>query len=53
MSVGYTGEKWSVVAFGRNLSDERIEAFIPIATLFAVGSVNHPRTFGLEATYSF
>jgi iron complex outermembrane recepter protein len=50
-SVGYYADRWSVTAFGRNLTDERFETFIPIATLFAVGNVNRPRTFGLEVAY--
>jgi iron complex outermembrane receptor protein len=52
-SLGYVAENWSVVAFGRNLTDEEYEIFVPIATLFAVGSVNRPRSFGIEATYAF
>jgi len=52
-SVGYYTEQWSVAAFGRNLTDERYEIFTPIAALFAVGNVNRPRTFGIEATYEF
>ena len=47
-SIGYFTESWSVVAFGRNLTDEEFEIFIPIATLFAVGTLNRPRTFGIE-----
>lgn len=50
-SIGYYREKWSLVAYGRNLTDERFEVFAPIATLFAAGSVNRPRTYGLEFTY--
>ena len=51
-SVGYFANsgKWSVQAFGRNLTNNRTETFIPIATLFAVGSVNRPRSWGLELT---
>jgi iron complex outermembrane receptor protein len=52
-SVGYFAENWSVVAFGRNLTDERFETFLPISTLFAVGTVNRPRTFGAEFEYRF
>lgn len=52
-SVGYYAEKWSVVAFGRNLTNERFEIFTPIATLFAVGTVNRPRSFGIEVAYDF
>ncbi len=52
-SVGYYAEKWSVSAYGRNLTNERYEIFNPIATLFAVGTVNRPRTFGVEFAYDF
>ena len=52
-SIGYYTDKWSVVAFGKNLTDERYEVFFPIATLFAAGSVNRPRTMGVELTYQF
>ncbi len=50
-SVGYVAEKWSVVAFGRNLTDERYEVFTPIATLFANGTLNRPRSYGVEFEY--
>ena len=53
MSLGYYAENWSLAAFGRNMTDERFEVFIPIATLFAAGTVNRPRTYGLEFTYHF
>jgi len=51
-SIGYFSNdgKWSLQAFGRNLTDNRTETFIPIATLFAAGSVNRPRSWGLELT---
>jgi len=52
-SIGYYTDDWSLVAYGRNLTDERFEVFIPIATLFAAGSVNRPRTYGVEFTYMF
>lgn len=52
-SIGYYSDSWSLVAFGRNLTDERFEVFAPIATLFAAGTVNRPRTYGLEFTYLF
>ena len=51
-SIGYYAENWSVVAFGRNLTDEEFETFIPIATLFAVGSLNRPRHYGIEFEFS-
>jgi iron complex outermembrane receptor protein len=50
-SVGYYTEQWAISAYGRNLTDERFETFIPIATLFAAGSVNRPRHFGVEFEY--
>lgn len=52
-SIGYYAEKWSVSAYGRNLTNDRYEIFQPIATLFAVGSINRPRTFGVELAYDF
>ena len=52
-SIGYYAENYSVQLYGRNLTDQRQETFIPIATLFAAGSVNRPRTYGLEVTYEF
>ncbi len=50
-SIGYYTDSWSVVAFGRNLTDEEFETFIPIATLFAVGSLNRPRSYGVEFAF--
>ena len=50
-SVGYHAEQYSIVVFGRNLTDERTETFVPIATLFGQGNVNRPRTFGVEISY--
>ena len=52
-SIGYYTNDWSVVAFGRNLTDERFEVFFPIATLFAAGAVNKPRSYGVEFQYNF
>lgn len=52
-SIGYYADNYSVSLYGRNLTDERSETFIPIATLFAVGSLNRPRTYGLEFQYEF
>lgn len=53
-SIGYFAENWSVNVFGRNLTDEQEEAFIPIATLFAAGSLApRPRHIGVEFTYEF
>ncbi len=52
MSIGYYTEKYSVVAFGRNLTDEQTEVFVPISTLFAVGSLNRGRHYGMEFSYT-
>lgn len=52
-SIGYHTDQYSVVVFGRNLTDQRVEGFIPIATLFAAGTVNRPRSFGVEFSYEF
>ena len=53
-SVGYYAENWSVNLYGRNLTDEKGETFIPIATLFAAGTVGpRPRHYGLEFQYQF
>lgn len=56
-SIGYYGENYSLVAFGRNLTDEETETFVSIDApglpLFAVGTVNRPRTYGVELSYNF
>lgn len=52
-SIGYFTDNWSVVAFGNNLTDERIEVFIPIEPLFAVGNLNQGRRYGVEFSYDF
>ena len=52
-TIGYYTDNWSIAAFGRNLTDERTEIMTPIANLFAVGSVNRPRSLGVEFTYEF
>ena len=52
-TVGYYTENWVIEAYGKNLTDQRFEVFQPIATLFAAGIVNRPRTLGLEFTYMF
>ena len=53
MTIGYHTEDWSVAAFGRNLTDEQYEIFIPIAQLFAAGTVNRPRSYGVEFSMNF
>jgi len=50
-SIAYSGETFSVVAFGRNLTGNRVEVGIPIADLFAAGIVNRGRAVGSEVTY--
>ena len=52
-SLGYYAENWSIEAYGKNLSDSRYEIFFPISTLFAAGTVNRPRSFGVELSYQF
>ena len=52
-SVGYYAENWTLEAFGKNLTDTRYEVFFPIAQLFAAGTVNRPRSVGVEFTYQF
>jgi len=52
-SLGYFGENWAVTAFGRNLTDEEYEIFTPIADLFANGTVNRGRSYGIEFEYDF
>ncbi|MFT5099506.1 MAG: iron complex outermembrane receptor protein, partial [Planctomycetaceae bacterium] len=50
-SIAYHAENYSVVIFGRNLTDDQVEVGIPIADLFAAGIINQGRTYGLEFTY--
>ena len=56
-SIGYFGENYSIVAFGRNLTDDQVETFTSIDApglpLFGVGTVNRPRTYGVELSYNF
>ena len=52
-SIGYYAEKYSVVVFGRNLTDEQTETFSPIATLFAAGTLSRGRQIGAELSYTF
>lgn len=56
-SIGYFGENYSIVAFGRNLTDDQVETFFSIDApglpLFAVGTVNRPRAYGVELSYNF
>lgn len=52
-SIGYYTENYSISVFGRNLTDEKVETFIPVAALFAAGSVNRGRSYGMEISYEF
>lgn len=52
-SIGYYTEKWSIAAFGLNLTDEQVEVFIPVEPLFAVGNVNQGRRYGVELEFNF
>jgi len=57
-SIGYYADDWSVSVFGRNLTDEQFETQVLLAAepplgLFGVGSVNRPRTYGIEFEYNF
>jgi iron complex outermembrane receptor protein len=52
-TAGYYAQNWSVSIFGRNLTDERHETFFPIDNLFAAGSVNRPRSYGMEVGFEF
>ena len=49
-SIGYHAENWSLVAFGRNLTNERTEVPLYLSTLFANGTLNRPRSLGVEFT---
>ena len=52
-TFGYYTDRWAVSVWGRNLTDDRQEVFIPIDTLFAAGTVNRPRSYGLELEFRF
>ena len=52
-SIGYFRDGWSIVAYGTNLTDEQFEVVDPIMPLFAVGTINEGRKFGVELTYEF
>ena len=52
-SIGYFQDGWSIVAYGTNLTDEQFEVVDPIMPLFAVGTINEGRKFGVELTYEF
>ena len=48
MEIGEAMKEVSAV-----LTDEQVEVFIPIEPLFAVGSVNQGRRYGVEFAYDF
>ena len=50
-SIGYHTDNYSIVAFGRNLTDDQVEVALNIGGLFAPGTVNQGRTYGIEFTY--
>tara|TARA_B110000305_G_scaffold168985_1_gene186814 strand:+ start:529 stop:2880 length:2352 start_codon:yes stop_codon:yes gene_type:complete len=52
-SIGYYAENYSVVVYGRNLTDEQTERFFPISNLFAAGTLNRGRHYGAELSYTF
>ena len=52
-SIGYFQDGWSIVAYGTNLTDEQFEVVDPIMPLFAIGTINEGRKFGVELTYEF
>lgn len=52
-SISYAYENYQVTLFGRNLTNERIEAFALIAPLFAAGTINAGASWGLEVTAEF
>ena len=58
-SIGYYQDNWGISLFGKNLTDARYEFPVvlggsPIAApLFSVGTVNHPRSIGMEFSYDF
>ncbi len=52
-TFGYYAEQWALSIYGRNLTDHRQEIFVPIDTLFASGTVNRPRSYGMELEFRF
>ena len=55
-SIGYHAETWSLVAFGRNITDEQNETAFALPAggnlgLFGAGTVGQGRTYALEFTY--
>ncbi|MEM7002249.1 MAG: TonB-dependent receptor [Pseudomonadota bacterium] len=47
-SISYTWDSYRITLFGRNLTDEQFEIPAIIQPLFASGTINQPRHFGLE-----
>ncbi len=54
-SVGYTppGGNWTIVAYGRNLTNEEYIVSSGSFTAVPSGTPGDPRTYGLRATYSY
>jgi len=55
LRVGLRGEKWSIMAFARNLTDEQFVAEVILAPEFGGGFVSPgtQRRAGVEVQYSF
>jgi outer membrane receptor protein involved in Fe transport len=52
-SIGYYQDNWSIVAYGQNLTDEQYEVVDPIMPLFAIGTINQGRRFGVVLSAEF
>ena len=52
-SIGYYTDNWSLVLYGSNLTDEQYEVVDPIMPLFAIGTINEGRRFGVELSARF
>lgn len=52
-SIGYHLENMSIVAYGRNMTDETFEIPQVIFPLFAPGLINAGETWGIEFSYEF
>ncbi len=52
-SIGYYQDNWSIVAYGQNLTDEQFEVVDPIMPLFAIGTINEGRRFGVVLSAEF
>ena len=58
-TIAYYQDNWSISLFGRNLTDERFEfptvlGGSPVsAPLFSAGTVNRPRSMGIDISFDF